>query len=48
MLDSVKPEAVCAFGSVYDHMSVMEASAARESAATGKNGTIKFKALIIF
>jgi hypothetical protein len=36
MLDSVKPEAVCAFGSVYDHMSVVEASDARESAATVK------------
>jgi hypothetical protein len=36
MLDSVKPEAVCAYGSVYDHMSVVEASASRESAATGK------------
>jgi predicted dehydrogenase len=36
MLDSVKPEAVCAFGSVYDHMSVIEASAARESAETGE------------
>ena len=36
MLDSVKPEAVCAFGSVYDRMSVVEASDARESAATVK------------
>jgi predicted dehydrogenase len=29
MLDSVKPEAVCAFGSIYDHMSVVEACAPR-------------------
>ena len=29
MLDSVKPEAVVAFGSIYDHMSVVEACAPR-------------------
>jgi predicted dehydrogenase len=29
MLDSVKPEAVCAFGSIYDHMSVVEVCAPR-------------------
>jgi predicted dehydrogenase len=30
MLDTVKPEAVVAFGSIYDHMSVVEACAPRE------------------
>ena len=30
MLDAVKPEAVCAFGSVYDHLRVVEACAPRK------------------
>lgn len=29
MLDAVRPEAVCAFGSIYDHLSVVEACAPR-------------------
>ena len=30
MLDAVKPEAVVAFGSVYEHMAVVEACAPRD------------------
>ena len=30
MLDAVKPEAVCAFGSIYDHLRVVEACAPRK------------------
>jgi predicted dehydrogenase len=30
MLDAVKPEAVCAFGSIYDHLQVVEACAPRQ------------------
>jgi predicted dehydrogenase len=30
MLDAVKPEAVCAFGSIYDHLRVVEACAPRQ------------------
>ena len=30
MLDAVKPEAVCAFGSIYDHLQVVEACAPRK------------------
>jgi predicted dehydrogenase len=30
MLDTVKPEAVCAFGSIYDHLRVVEACAPRK------------------
>jgi predicted dehydrogenase len=30
MLDTVKPEAVCAFGSIYDHLGVVEACAPRK------------------
>ncbi len=29
MLDAIRPEAVCAFGSIYDHLSVVEACAPR-------------------
>jgi hypothetical protein len=30
MLEAVKPEAVCAFGSIYDHLGVVEACAPRQ------------------
>jgi predicted dehydrogenase len=30
MLDTVKPEAVCAFGSIYEHLQVVEACAPRQ------------------
>ncbi|MEZ4619665.1 MAG: Gfo/Idh/MocA family oxidoreductase [Caldilineaceae bacterium] len=30
MLDAVKPEAVCAFGSIYEHLQVVEACAPRK------------------